>query len=143
MVYDFLVALPLKKVILKRIKGIAYVYYNESSFRNKKGQPSSIQVSIGRLDQTTGKLYPNQRYFDYFPDQKPDYLPNQTLIKRKWYYKRYTVMKVQLELRKIRLITLTDKNKMITKLTKTQRGILEALKLKLPIYYSIHSLKTT
>jgi len=81
MVYDFLVALPLKKVIIKRIKGIAYVYYNESSFRNQKGQPSSIQISIGRLDQTTGKLYPNQRYFDYFPDQKPDYLPTQTLIK--------------------------------------------------------------
>jgi transposase len=77
MVYDFLVALPTKKVILKKIKTSIYVYYNVCSFRNKKGQPSSVQVSIGRLDKSTGKLYPNQRYFDYFPDNKPDYLPTQ------------------------------------------------------------------
>ena len=48
-------------------------------------------------------------------------------------------MKVQLELRKIRLITLTDKNKMITKLTKTQRDILEALKIKVEDFIEMKS----
>jgi transposase len=83
MVYDFLVSLPAKKIIFKKIKTGIYVYYNESSFRNEKGQPSSVQVSIGRLDKSSGKLYPNKRYFDYFPENKPDYLPSPAQKKSK------------------------------------------------------------
>jgi transposase len=51
------------------------------------------------------------------------------LIKGNEITKRYTFMKVQLELRKIRLITMLNKTKMLSKLTKTQRDILLALKI--------------
>ena len=34
----------------------AYVYYVTAAYRNEKGKPTNERVSIGRLDEETGKL---------------------------------------------------------------------------------------
>ena len=68
---DCMVPLPDKKVILKiRSQGV-YVYYTIRAFRNNKGKPDSEQISIGKLDKKTGKMYPNSNYFELFPENKP------------------------------------------------------------------------
>ncbi len=45
---------------------IKYVYYILKSYRNDKGQPTGKTVSIGRYDEETGKLIPNDNFFKYY-----------------------------------------------------------------------------
>ena len=79
---DIRVSMPKKWALLKRrANGKIYVYYITRAYRNKHRKPTSDQVVIGRFDEATGKLIPNSRYFDFFPENKP--LNFQTIIETK------------------------------------------------------------
>ena len=47
-------------------KGIPYVYYATSYYRNEKGDPRTTRMLIGKKDESTGLLIPNDNYFDLF-----------------------------------------------------------------------------
>jgi transposase len=66
---DMLVPMPEKKIVTRTYaNGSVYVYYRIRTYRNEKGQPTNDVVAIGKKDTASGKLIPNQRYFDFFPD---------------------------------------------------------------------------
>jgi len=66
---DVLVAMPESKVVFRtKPDGASYVYYRTRTYRNTKGQPTNDVVAIGKRDPKTGKLIPNPRYFEFFPD---------------------------------------------------------------------------
>ena len=70
---DFLLPMPTKGIHhkYKPNKNNIYVYYTIKAYRNAKGQPTSYCRSIGKKDIVTGKLIPNENYFEIFPDKKP------------------------------------------------------------------------
>jgi hypothetical protein len=47
-------------------KGEKYVYKYVRYFRNEDGKPRNKAKSIGKLDEETGKMYPNSNYYDLF-----------------------------------------------------------------------------
>ena len=49
-----------------------YIHLVTRTYRNEKGQPTNDRVSIGRLDEESGKLIPNKRYYEIFgePEEK-------------------------------------------------------------------------
>jgi transposase len=62
-----LVSIPEKKITYKKAaNGTVYVYYTLRAYRNKDGKPTSDEVAIGKKDNTTGALVPNNRYFEIF-----------------------------------------------------------------------------
>jgi hypothetical protein len=64
--------MPEKKIITRTTKnGTQYIYYTLRAYRNKKGQPTSDTISIGKKDPKTGQLIPNRNYYDLFPNQTP------------------------------------------------------------------------
>ncbi|UUX35218.1 hypothetical protein [Fundicoccus culcitae] len=68
-----LVELPAKKISFKKgSNGTKYVYYTVKSYRNEKGNPTSDEVSIGKLDEHTSKLIPNKSYYEGFPIERED-----------------------------------------------------------------------
>jgi transposase len=80
-----------KGVHVKRAgaKGEKYVYKYVSHFRNADGEPRSKAVSIGKYDPVTGKMRPNNNYFDLY-NTDPD-LPDISV----WDYGYpYVVLKV-------------------------------------------------
>ena len=48
------------------VKGEKYVYKYVKHFRNAEGKPRNKSKSIGKLDVTTGKMYPNDNYFEIY-----------------------------------------------------------------------------
>ena len=62
------VDIPKHKVFIapSGINKIKYVYYILKSYRNKKGQPTGKTVSIGKYDEDTNKLIPNNNFFKYY-----------------------------------------------------------------------------
>ena len=46
-----------------------YVQYTVRAYRNSKGKPTSERVSIGKLDAESGKMIPNQRYYELFQEK--------------------------------------------------------------------------
>jgi transposase len=48
------------------IKGEKYVYKYVKYFRNAEGKPRNKSKSIGKLDMETGKMYPNDNYFELY-----------------------------------------------------------------------------
>ena len=68
-----MVPLPKKKITYKKGKGdTRYVYYTLRAYRNEKGQPTSDEISIGKLDNATGMLIPNMNYYGLFPEYAPE-----------------------------------------------------------------------
>jgi len=66
------VPMPEKKIIRKKApNGTVYIYYTLRSYRNKKGQPTSETVLIGKLAGNGVSLVPNQNYYEVFPDERP------------------------------------------------------------------------
>ena len=45
---------------------IPYVYYATEYYRDESGRPRTTRISIGRKDEETGTLIPNDNYFDLF-----------------------------------------------------------------------------
>ena len=62
------VPMPLKNIYcIKRGKNnICYVYYILKTYRNNKGQPTNDAILIGKKDEETALLIPNDNYFDRF-----------------------------------------------------------------------------
>ena len=62
------VDLPKDKIVISKSgkSQIKYVYYILKSYRNKKGQPTGKFISIGKYDEETNKLIPNDNFFDIF-----------------------------------------------------------------------------
>ena len=61
------VPLPEKGVIVARRKGdVPRVYHVLETFRNEKGQPTNRRKLIGKLDEGSGMLVPNDAYYDYY-----------------------------------------------------------------------------
>ena len=60
------VELPKHGIAYKKVSGKTYVYYVTATYRNEKGQPTCDRISIGRLDEETGKLIPNRNYYETY-----------------------------------------------------------------------------
>jgi len=60
------VPLPKKRIIKEVRKGKTYVFYVLKTYRNNKNQPTNKRVSIGRLDNKTNMLIPNDTFFKYY-----------------------------------------------------------------------------
>lgn len=58
------VELPKHGIAYKRVSGKTYVYYVTAAYRNSQGHPTCDRISIGRLDENTGKLIPNRNYYE-------------------------------------------------------------------------------
>ena len=70
---DIRVDVPEKGIVLQKANGIEYAYYTVRSYRNSKGKPTSKRVSIGKIEDGTGKLIPNSSYYtDYLKEETPE-----------------------------------------------------------------------
>lgn len=63
------VDIPEHSVLVKN-KDNTYVQYTIKAYRNSRGQPTSKRVSIGKLDKDSGKMIPNRRYYELFPEKE-------------------------------------------------------------------------
>jgi transposase len=61
-----MVPLPESGIVPQKSGKSIYAYYTTRSYRNKKGNPTSDRVSIGRIDDKTGMLIPNRNYYEVF-----------------------------------------------------------------------------
>ena len=75
------VPIPEHGVITRHAGRRHYVYKVTRTFRNAKGQPTNTRVSIGRIDEETGLLIPNNTYWDYYPETQVEYLPTENSIR--------------------------------------------------------------
>ena len=66
-----LVPIPSNGVIVRHTGTHRYVFKVLRTFRNAKGQPTNTRVQIGRVDEASGLLVPNDAYWVSFPDSKP------------------------------------------------------------------------
>jgi hypothetical protein len=69
------VPLPEKGVIVRRNGKYHYVYKVIRTFRNNKGQPTNTRLTIGRLDDASGMLVPNDTYWEHFNNGTVEMLP--------------------------------------------------------------------
>jgi len=60
------VPLPEHGVIVTRSSRRHYVYKVVDTFRNAKGQPTNTRTMVGRLDEATGLLIPNDAYWQEY-----------------------------------------------------------------------------
>jgi transposase len=106
------VSMPGKKVTFKKgANGAVYVYRTLRAYRNKRGQPTSDEVAIGKKDPATGMLVPNRTYFELYhgkiaagaiaPPGKTT--PSSSACRAASYGNSYALMEVaqSIELRKI------------------------------------------
>lgn len=72
------VPLPIKGIAYKRPKkeGSKYVYFTTASYRDKNGKPTNKRTAIGKLDEASGMLIPNNNYYKFFPDTSVNFSPN-------------------------------------------------------------------
>jgi len=63
-----LVGLPSKGIVVARTGDYPYVYHVTKTYRNEKGCPTNSKRSIGKLDKATGKLIPNNTYYEFYGD---------------------------------------------------------------------------
>ena len=52
-----------------------YIHLVLRAYRNEKGQPTNERVSIGRLDEESGMLIPNKRYYEIFGEPEKETQP--------------------------------------------------------------------
>jgi transposase len=62
--------LPESGIIIRRTGKYRYVYKVLRTFRNGNGQPTNERKLIGRLDADSGRLIPNDSYFEFFAEAK-------------------------------------------------------------------------
>ena len=77
------VEMPKKGVSVRHIGNSLPVYKTIRSYRNKHGTPTNEKVTIGKQDPETGKLIPNERYWDYYGRSATDrFIPAFELVRR-------------------------------------------------------------
>jgi len=69
------VDLPKEGVTVRRSGKYRTVYKVTKTFRNSLGQPTSERVTIGRLDEESGMLIPNDNYWKYYGNGAIEILP--------------------------------------------------------------------
>lgn len=75
------VPLPDKGITTRRSGPYRYVYKVIRSYRNDKGQPTSERISIGRLDENSGMLIPNDNYWQHYQQTTVELLPSYDSIR--------------------------------------------------------------
>jgi len=60
------VPLPSKGITVRGTGKYRYVYKVISTFRNESGQPDNIRRAIGRLDEQSNMMIPNDAYWEYY-----------------------------------------------------------------------------
>ena len=70
------VALPTEGVIVRGKGKYHYVYKVLKTYRNSNGQPTNDRISIGRVDEKSGMLIPNNSYWEYFKEEPVEILPS-------------------------------------------------------------------
>jgi transposase len=70
------VDLPKEGITIRRSGKYQTVYKVTSAYRNYKGQPTSKRVTIGKMDDESGKLIPNDKYWQYYGDTAIEILPS-------------------------------------------------------------------
>jgi len=70
------VPLPDKGIMVRRSGTYHYVYKIIRSYRNDKGQATSERISIGKLDEKSGLLLPNNNYWLYYEQDAIELLPS-------------------------------------------------------------------
>jgi transposase len=65
------VPLPEIGIIIRRSGKYRYVYKVLNTYRNEKGQPTNTRVSIGKFDEETGMLIPNDKYWELYGETFP------------------------------------------------------------------------
>jgi len=75
------VPLPKKGIAFKKTKkdGPKYVYFTTSAYRDKNGNPTNKRTAIGKLDEESGMLIPNNNYYNFFKDTNVNFLPKSIL----------------------------------------------------------------
>lgn len=71
------VEMPSKRITRKKgANNTVYIYYTVRAYRNANGKPTSDEVAIGKLDDLTGKLIPNKRYYEIFNKEMDNKISN-------------------------------------------------------------------
>jgi transposase len=65
------VPLPKDGIIIRRVGKYRYVYKVLNTYRNEKGQPTNTRVSIGKADEKSGMLIPNNKYWELYGETFP------------------------------------------------------------------------
>ena len=65
------VPLPNEGIIIRRTGKYRYVYKVTNTFRNEKGQPTNKRISIGKSDEKSGMLIPNDNYWELYGETFP------------------------------------------------------------------------
>ena len=65
------IARPAKTTVKRAQNGTSYVYLTTKAYRDSKGRPTSDEAAIGKLAPDGKSLIPNQRYYEFFPQEKP------------------------------------------------------------------------
>lgn len=60
------VDMPERGIYPRQMGNAVYIYYTTRAYRNEKGKPTNDRVSIGKLDEATGKLIPNRNYYEVY-----------------------------------------------------------------------------
>jgi len=58
--------MPEKGVLNRKIGNAVYAYYTVRAYRNEQGKPTNERVSIGKVDEATGRLIPNRNYYEVY-----------------------------------------------------------------------------
>ena len=69
------VELPKEGIMVRRSGKYRTVYKVIKAYRNSKGQPTNERVTIGRLDEESGMLIPNDNYWTYYGEAVIELLP--------------------------------------------------------------------
>jgi len=69
------VELPKEGVMVRRSGKYRTVYKVTRTFRNSKGQPTNERVTIGKLDEESGMLVPNDNYWEHYGGTAIEILP--------------------------------------------------------------------
>jgi hypothetical protein len=75
------VTMPKSGIITRRSGTYHYVYKVTSSYRDEKGHPTNKRISIGRLDEKSGKLVPNDNYWLHYGESSVEILPEYNSIR--------------------------------------------------------------
>ena len=75
------VPIPEHGVIVSHDPKRPYVYKVLKTYRNAKGQPTNERRSIGRIDQATGLLIPNDYYWQAYPGPAVEELPGPDAVR--------------------------------------------------------------
>ena len=65
------VEVPESGVIKRKIGKHEYVYKTTRCYRNAAGKPTCDRVAIGRYDEESGKLIPNDKYWEIYSEATP------------------------------------------------------------------------